>query len=199
MRSVKTKEKILRKAFKIFAKKGYEGARIDDISRAVGINKATIYYYFEGKRELYEEVLYNELTRIIPLLLQALSGSQEEIREKIEKIVDVYFEFFEANPDTLKLILREIASGARFLTPILEKIAQKEEYVKKGGAPALFKEYLKGNGLDPVNIWLNIVGMSNIHFIMYPFIEVFYNIKVDDEFLKKRKESILAFVERFFK
>ncbi|NPA15327.1 MAG: TetR/AcrR family transcriptional regulator [Deferribacteres bacterium] len=199
MKSVRTKEKILRKAFKVFAKKGYEGARIDDISRAVGINKATIYYYFEGKRELYERVLYAELCKLIPQLMHALTDEERDFSKKIEKVVDIYFEFFKANPDTLRLILREIASGGRFLIPILQKIAEREDYVKKGGAPALFSRWIKEEGPDPINVWLNIVGMSNVHFILAPFIEVFYNVKIDDEFLKKRKESILAFVERFFK
>ncbi len=198
MKSVRTREKILRKAFRIFARKGYEGARVDDISKAVGINKATIYYYFEGKKELYQEVLYYELSKLIPQLIEALT-EKGELSQKIENVVDVYFEFFRTNPDAFRLLLREIASGGKFLRPILKRIAEEQEFIKRGGAPAFFSEWVKENDPDPLNIWLNIVGMSIIHFITYPFIEVFYNIKIDDEFLKRRKESILAFVERFFK
>ncbi len=198
MRVSNTKERILKKSFKIFAKKGYEGARIDDISRAAGINKATIYYYFEGKRELYQEVLYYELSKLIPNLIEALTG-KEDLSDKIERVIDVYFEFFKSNPDALRLLLREIASGARYLKDILKRIAQEQEFIKKGGAPAYFEKWIKDKEVDPLNVWLNIVGMSIIHFIAYPFIEVFYNIEMDEEFLENRKKSILAFVERFFK
>jgi AcrR family transcriptional regulator len=55
--SVQTREDILRAAFDEFADKGLAGARMDDIAAAVGTRKATLYYYFPSKEDLYIAVL----------------------------------------------------------------------------------------------------------------------------------------------
>ena len=44
-------------ARQIFAKKGFDGARIDQIAAKAGINKQRIYAYFGSKSELYRRVL----------------------------------------------------------------------------------------------------------------------------------------------
>ncbi|MCL0088711.1 TetR/AcrR family transcriptional regulator [Dehalococcoidia bacterium] len=39
------KQRILDAALEIFASKGFEGARIDEIAKTAGVNKALLYYY----------------------------------------------------------------------------------------------------------------------------------------------------------
>lgn len=51
-----TREKILEKALELFAKKGYFNCSMDDISRAVDIKKASIYFYFPGKVSIFQAV-----------------------------------------------------------------------------------------------------------------------------------------------
>lgn len=54
--SAETREKILRIAELIFAEKGFDGARVDDIAKRAGVNKALIYYYFNSKDEILDEL-----------------------------------------------------------------------------------------------------------------------------------------------
>ncbi len=49
----KSLENILDAASEAFAESGYAGARVDDIAKRAGINKATIYYNVGNKKELY--------------------------------------------------------------------------------------------------------------------------------------------------
>lgn len=51
------KNKILRAAEKVFAKKGYDGARMDDIARTCRIPKANLYYYYKSKKEIYQIII----------------------------------------------------------------------------------------------------------------------------------------------
>ena len=52
-----SKRRILEAASKIFAEKGYDGARVDEIAKRAAVNKALIYYYFpKGKEELLERL-----------------------------------------------------------------------------------------------------------------------------------------------
>ena len=59
-------------AREIFLRDGFEGASVDDIARAAGVSKATLYSYFPDKRLLFMEV--------------ATRQCEEQARISIEKI-----------------------------------------------------------------------------------------------------------------
>lgn len=52
-----TKNKILDKATELFALKGFGAVSVRDIAKAVGIKMSTIYYYYESKEALVDDVL----------------------------------------------------------------------------------------------------------------------------------------------
>jgi len=51
------KELILQGALTVFKEKGLEGAKIDEIARVSGFGKATLYYYFTSKEEIFSALL----------------------------------------------------------------------------------------------------------------------------------------------
>ncbi len=57
MNEESTKQRILFAAGPIFAKNGYQGATVRDISEAAGVNLASINYYFGDKENLYIEAV----------------------------------------------------------------------------------------------------------------------------------------------
>ncbi|MGR3501829.1 TetR/AcrR family transcriptional regulator [Pseudaestuariivita sp.] len=54
---------VLEGARQVFMADGFEGASVDDIARAAGVSKATLYSYFADKRLLFIEVLQTECGR----------------------------------------------------------------------------------------------------------------------------------------
>ncbi|MDY4544175.1 MAG: TetR/AcrR family transcriptional regulator [Bacilli bacterium] len=48
---------ILKKSLLYFAKNGFAGTKISDLSRNIGIGQGTIYVYFQSKEELFQEIL----------------------------------------------------------------------------------------------------------------------------------------------
>jgi AcrR family transcriptional regulator len=48
---------ILDAALKMFAEKGFAGARMDDIARRAGVTKGTIYLYFENKEAMFKTLV----------------------------------------------------------------------------------------------------------------------------------------------
>ncbi|MBN2027301.1 MAG: TetR family transcriptional regulator [Actinobacteria bacterium] len=48
-----TRERIIREATAVFLRKGYRGATISEIMESVGSSKASFYYYFANKKDLY--------------------------------------------------------------------------------------------------------------------------------------------------
>jgi AcrR family transcriptional regulator len=53
-------DQVLRGAREVFLADGFEGASVDDIARAAGVSKATLYSYFPDKRLLFIEVAKTE-------------------------------------------------------------------------------------------------------------------------------------------
>lgn len=56
-------EQVLEGARSIFMRDGFEGASVDEIARAAGVSKATLYSYFPDKRLLFSEVARLECNR----------------------------------------------------------------------------------------------------------------------------------------
>jgi AcrR family transcriptional regulator len=74
--------KILEAAGECFKRFGYKKTTLDDIGRVVGLNKASLYYYFKNKEEIFinlKTFQYNELT----VKLNAVINSQKPCKQKI--------------------------------------------------------------------------------------------------------------------
>lgn len=74
-----TRKLIIRKSVLYFAKNGFDGTKISDLSRHIGIAQGTIYIYFKSKEELYSEIFSisdkiaknDKLTTLVKLPLPA--------------------------------------------------------------------------------------------------------------------------------
>lgn len=56
-------DQVLDGARKVFLEAGFEGASVDDIARAAGVSKATLYSYFPDKRLMFTEMAERECSR----------------------------------------------------------------------------------------------------------------------------------------
>lgn len=56
-KSQATRERILDAAAQVFRDKGYAGARLSDIAAAAGLRAGSLYYHFDSREALVEEVL----------------------------------------------------------------------------------------------------------------------------------------------
>ena len=56
-------DQVLDGAREVFMRDGFEGASVDDIARAAGVSKATLYSYFPDKRLLFSEIARIECNR----------------------------------------------------------------------------------------------------------------------------------------
>ena len=56
----------------IFMSVGFEGASVDDIARAAGVSKATLYSYFPDKRLLFLEVARQDCVRHADLAMASV-------------------------------------------------------------------------------------------------------------------------------
>lgn len=109
-----TADTILDAAAEVFAEKGFDGARVDELARAAGVNKATLYYQIGDKEALYHAVLERVFRRTADeaeASLQGIDDPEEQIRTFIRVFAEATGNMRYASP----ILLREIASGGRNL------------------------------------------------------------------------------------
>jgi AcrR family transcriptional regulator len=83
---------ILRAAADLFGRRGYAGVQVDDVARAAGIGKPTLYRYFASKEELFLQVFGDALAALESDLaaIRSRAGTQRGALVAIlERMVDV--------------------------------------------------------------------------------------------------------------
>jgi len=73
-------------ALRVFAERGYDGASMDDVARAAGITKATIYHHVPGKEALLERGLRRALDALFAVLDEA-AAREGRAMERVRHIV----------------------------------------------------------------------------------------------------------------
>src|ERR1700693_5658278 len=122
--AVATKAAIVDAAVEEFAALGLAGARIDEIARAAGVNKALLYYYFESKEHLYEGVIEQMFLAMTDALRGAL-GIAEGPREKLLAFLDANFEVLARQPAYARLLEQEVDIVKVFLNNVKPDTAPK--------------------------------------------------------------------------
>ncbi|BBB59314.1 hypothetical protein UNDKW_1041 [Undibacterium sp. KW1] len=75
-------QELLAAALDLFVERGFAATRLDDVARAAGVSKGTLYLYFSSKEELFKAVVRES---IVPLIGEAegvidqFEGSSEEL------------------------------------------------------------------------------------------------------------------------
>jgi AcrR family transcriptional regulator len=96
-----TKERILQEALHIFAQQGYEGARMDKIASEVGITKASLYFHFKSKEEIFLELFQ---TIVQKYAVKMKSIVENDINLSImEHLKAIYREYLEYNWDNAEM------------------------------------------------------------------------------------------------
>ncbi|MDD2619674.1 MAG: TetR/AcrR family transcriptional regulator, partial [Syntrophomonadaceae bacterium] len=95
MKIMTTKEKIKKAALASFGQKGYEGATMQEIAEAVGINKASIYNHYKGKEDLFFAVYQDVAHEYEKLLNRMINDSENmEIQDKLLHMFKEYILFY---------------------------------------------------------------------------------------------------------
>jgi AcrR family transcriptional regulator len=87
-----TKEKILEIAGRFFVKHSYRGVSLGMIAEKVGIRKASLYYYFKNKEDLY----FGSLERILDELsleVNAIASHDISSEKKAKELIIAFIDF----------------------------------------------------------------------------------------------------------
>ena len=119
--SVDARQRILKAAEEIFAARGIEGARVDEIASKAKINKRMIYHYFGSKEGLYTEVLRLNFHKILDTGKRAFK-ERKGLEERVEEAIKNYFYSLASNPQYPRLMAWEALQGGRYARQILPQL-----------------------------------------------------------------------------
>lgn len=91
-RRAERKREILEATRTLFDERGVRDAQVEDIARAVGINRAIIYRHFSGKEELFAMTLIGYLDELDGALAAADDASRDPA-ERLRELTDAFLEF----------------------------------------------------------------------------------------------------------
>jgi TetR/AcrR family transcriptional regulator len=143
-RGERTRKRILEAAAEFFAANGYGETRLEDVARRVGVQRAALVYYFRGKQDLYDAVLAEAAGDLVGRI-QEILRIEAPLRERLERMVDLWLDAIRERPWLARLLLRQVAGASptgehsfaphgRRLIRLLEKVL-KEARGPAGPAP----------------------------------------------------------------
>lgn len=88
-----TKERILNAALETFASLGFEGARMEKIASEVGINKASLYFHFKSKEEIFRE-LFKRIVEKYQIDLNRMLEKAKALPSR-QRLVSIYKDYLE--------------------------------------------------------------------------------------------------------
>ena len=77
---------ILDAATQVFRSKGIASSSIDDVARAAGVDRASLYYYFASKEELFQEVVIDAVVDVMDLA-EHIDESRDPPSEKLHTLI----------------------------------------------------------------------------------------------------------------
>ena len=121
--SMPTKERILGAAEELFARHGFEGASLRQLTAAAGVNLAAVNYHFGSKDRLIEEVFRRRLDQLNGRRLAALQKVAGEPDTTIEDVLAAFI--------APALDLSHDGSGSLFMRVLARAFAEHDDTLRK--------------------------------------------------------------------
>lgn len=159
------REQLLKAAGRIFQEKGFKGASINDVARAVGIDRASLYYYTSGKEELFREMVH-EATLGNVAMAETIRASKDRPERKLHQFVTSLMASYETHYPYLYVYVQEdmaqIAQKSTRWAKEMKRLSDRFDQavigiVQEGLADGSFQS---DGGTAPV-IAFGIIGMCN--------------------------------------
>jgi AcrR family transcriptional regulator len=164
--AIATRQSLIDAATGLFAERGYDGARVDEIARRAGVNPAMISYHFSGKRGLYNAILADDFGWVLGKLAE-LDREPLPADVKLARFISIFGSLHTRRPGLSAMMLREAMSAGRYLEDSLlpslsRSFASVQSIVAQGIAEKVFRD------VDPLFTHHTVIGAITFFFAARP-------------------------------
>ncbi len=167
--SEERKRQIFLAAMEVFDEHGFERAKVEDVATRAGLARATIYYHFRSKRDLFVFLLRQGIEELGSAVEAAVSLASSPL-EALEALIDSHVDFYSANQGFARLVLTETwrASPAKELAPAQllthDLVVALEVFEKAEAAGILRQSFSKG---FLVSGFYGLIAATAVYFITF--------------------------------
>lgn len=192
-----TEKNILEAAGKVFTRKGFAAARMDDIAKEAGINRALLHYYFRSKDKMFD-LIFDQRVNEFFSGLGVIMFSEKSLEEKIRAIVEHEITILIAHPYLPIFVLQEMNQNPERMLEHAQKAGAHPSMLLKNFSVQIKEEIKKGKirAVDPSQLLMNIMSMAIYPFIAKPVLKTI--LETDDVgfemVMKMRKKEVTDFI-----
>lgn len=108
------RERILKAAIKVFARKGFYATRVSEIAKAAGVADGTIYLYFRNKDDVLVSVFESRITRLVEVLREVVE-SEGSFEERFVRLVELQLGLLEGRRDLAEVVTVNLRQSSKLL------------------------------------------------------------------------------------
>lgn len=196
LKDYKTEQLIKDTAKRIFLTEGKMLATTQDIADAAGVNRTLLHYYFRSKDVLFNIVFREALTKLRERIHEVLA-SELPFKQKIEKLVNVFYEELIASPYLETFIALHLNQEPEKYEELFVSLPGGKERMKKF-LREIQGEMEKGNipEMKPINFFISLFALMAYPFVARPIYLKMFELSdaAYSKLLTERKKNILSMV-----
>lgn len=188
-----TEQVIIESARQIFIEKGYSEANMTDIAQRAGINRPALHYYFRTKERMLDAVYEDIVRSFMPKVVQLLTDRNTPLFERMEKVVDIYYDILLEKPNLPMFGLREIYRDADHLFETAIKVSDGQvEMIREMFIGEMKEGRIKTMPLEFVIY--SFYGLLFAPFAFHPLVKLMTDVPdpLNKEYLAKWKTNIIS-------
>jgi TetR/AcrR family transcriptional regulator len=192
-----TEKAILEAADKVFTQKGYAAARMEDIAKDAGINRALLHYYFRSKDKMFD-MIFDQRVREFFSGLAGIVFSERDLEEKIRAMVEHEITVILAHPYLPIFVLQELNQNPQRLLDHAQKVGVHPSMLLRKFSVQVNEEIKAGKirNIDASQLLMNIMSMCIYPFIAKPILKTI--LETDEKgfasVMEKRKTEVTEFI-----
>ena len=192
-KTLSTEEKILEAAKKVFHRKGFEGARMQEIADEAGINKSLLHYYFRTKENLFDDVFKAAFREIFTKLFTTVDANVP-LEEKLKNLINEYISFLQKNSYIPGFILAEMNQNPGKIIEVFKSSPVSPSMLFERMRKAIQDEKLEKT--DFRELFINILALCIFPIVARPLLQHILEFSDNeyDLFIEKRKKDLPVFI-----
>jgi TetR/AcrR family transcriptional regulator len=187
------RERIIFSAESVFARKGFAGARTQEIASLANVNKAMIHYYFDSKEKLYHAVLDKILFDLIKLQQESVRG-ELSFPKQLERFLIGFFDYVATHKNFSRLTSMELGSNDRYLIRLAETFFKPlfdrgVAFIRAGVSAGAFQK------INARHFLISIYDLTMGYFSNAEFVGMMFGEDpLSEKMLKERRDMVLDVV-----
>lgn len=192
-----SEELILNAAIKVFTRKGYAGARMEEIAKEAGINRALLHYYFRDKETMFNLIFETKFKEFFTGVFGAFQ-SDAPFFEKIKRIIDHEITVLSKHPDLARFVIMEIAQQPDRLIQFGQKLGLNPRAMLEHFQKEIQQNIQEGKirPIDGRQLLMNIISICIYPFVAKPIIKTMMQMDENTfmDLMDKRKKDAYEFI-----